>query len=94
MINQFVGAPNLGVPTNQPTAPGGKNEKWKPGILGVVINQYKRVCTIDARVICGNFSWQSNFHDHIIRNDELFQRIADYIRNNITNWKEDKFYNK
>ena len=34
-------APNLGVPT------GGKNNKWKPGILGVVINQYKRACTIN-----------------------------------------------
>ena len=82
-----VGTSKLGVPT------GGKNEKWKPGILGVVINQYKRACTIDAWAICNDFRWQSNFHDHIIRNDLSFQRIADYIKDNPKNWKEDKFYN-
>ena len=36
--------------------------------------------------------WQSRFHDHIIRDDESFDRIRQYIANNIFNWKEDKFY--
>ena len=38
------------------------------------------------------FAWQSRFHDRIIRNDEAYQRISDYIVNNPSNWKDDKFY--
>ena len=49
--------------------------KWKPGILGSIINQYKRIYTINARKINPGFSWQPRFHDHIIRNHESFQRI-------------------
>jgi len=36
--------------------------------------------------------WQERFHDHIIRNEEEYQRISDYIKNNPANWKDDKFY--
>lgn len=38
-----------------------------------------------------NDYWQSRFHDHIIRNDDEFYRIKNYIANNPGNWKEDKF---
>jgi hypothetical protein len=31
-------------------------------------------------------------HDHIIRNEESYSRILNYIQNNPLNWKEDKFY--
>ena len=66
--------------------------RWKPGTLGVIINQYKRKCTIEARTIRKNFGWQSRFHDHIIRDEDEFQRISEYIRNNPANWKNDRFY--
>ena len=36
--------------------------------------------------------WQRNFHEHIIRNEESYQNIADYIISNPVNWTEDKFY--
>jgi REP element-mobilizing transposase RayT len=38
------------------------------------------------------FAWQPRFHDHIIRDDNSFERIRRYIINNPLNWKEDKFY--
>ncbi len=38
------------------------------------------------------FGWQSRFHDHIIRDNDEFIRIRNYIINNPANWKEDKFY--
>jgi REP element-mobilizing transposase RayT len=99
-----VETPNLGVSTtprittprttNVPTKSqnGGKNEKWKPGTIGVIINQYKRICTINARKIHSDFAWQSRFHDHIIRDAESFERIQNYIADNPKNWKDDKFY--
>ena len=37
--------------------------------------------------------WQRNFYEHIIRNDEAYKRIPDYIMNNPAKWKDDKFYN-
>ena len=35
--------------------------------------------------------WQSNYHDHIIRNDTAYRRIKNYIINNPKNWDNDKF---
>ena len=36
--------------------------------------------------------WQRNFHDHIIRNEQSYLKISEYILNNPARWKEDKFY--
>jgi len=36
--------------------------------------------------------WQRNFYEHIIRNEEAYEKIADYILNNPSRWREDKFY--
>ncbi len=35
--------------------------------------------------------WQRNYWEHIIRNEEEYQRISNYIRNHPSNWTEDKF---
>lgn len=68
------------------------NPAWKPGTIGVIVNQYKRIVTIQARKILPDFAWQTRFHDHIIRNQGEYDRIATYIQNNPANWKSDKFY--
>lgn len=89
--------PKLGVstpPTPHPTPikkNGGKNEKWKPNSIGSIINQFKRIVTINARKIHADFAWQSRFHDHVIRDNASFQRIQTYIVNNPLNWNKDKF---
>ena len=70
---------------------GGKNIKWKPGVLGVVINQYKRICTINARKTHPDFDWQPRFHDHIIRSKEDHNRIRKYITDNPANWDKDEY---
>lgn len=36
--------------------------------------------------------WQRNYYDHIIRNEERYKIIRDYIINNPANWKKDRFY--
>lgn len=38
-----------------------------------------------------NHFFQSGYHDHIIRTDESFCRIKNYIKNNPKNWKKDCF---
>ena len=80
----LVGTPNLDVPTNT----GIKN--WKPGTLGVIINQYKRIVTINARKINSEFAWQSRYYDHIIRNQKSFYNIRNYIKRNPEKWEDDE----
>lgn len=36
--------------------------------------------------------WQRNYHEHIIRNEQSYQVIAEYIVNNPPKWEDDKFY--
>lgn len=38
--------------------------------------------------------WQRNYHDHIIRNEQSYHRISEYIKNNPVKWNDDKFYRK
>jgi len=38
--------------------------------------------------------WQRNYYEHIIRNDNSYQYIANYIINNPANWNNDKLYVK
>ena len=38
--------------------------------------------------------WQRNYWEHIIRDEQSYQRIAEYIINNPKNWNTDKFYNQ
>ena len=88
-----VETPKLGVSTTtNATKIGGKNEKWKPNTIGSIINQYKRIVTINARLIHADFGWQSRFHDHIIRDEQSYQNISHYIINNPAKWAKDTFY--
>ncbi|MGQ7945927.1 transposase [Flavobacterium sp. WC2509] len=65
----------------------------KSGTISTILRSYKSVVTKHAHYIHADFEWQERFHDHIIRSSESFERIQNYIQNNVTNWKEDKFYN-
>ncbi len=61
--------------------------------LASIIRGFKSSVTTQAKKTGNiNFAWQSRFHDHIIRNAKSFERIQNYIINNILNWKDDKFF--
>ena len=75
-----------------------KNEQMakispKSGTISTIMRSYKSVVTKNAHYIHADFDWQERFHDHIIRDSESFERIQNYIENNVANWKDDKFYN-
>ena len=82
-----VETPNLGVSTIAANA--GIKTHWKPGNIGVIVNQYKRICTIQSRKNNAGFAWQPRFHDHIVRNNDELNRIREYITNNPANWAND-----
>ena len=53
-----------------------------------VIKQCKEYVTKQI----GFSPWQRNYHDHVIRNQEDYNRIAEYIENNPARWAEDRYY--
>lgn len=37
--------------------------------------------------------WQRNYYKHIIRNEQTYGKIAEYILSNPHNWEKDNYYN-
>lgn len=105
IIDPVVETPNSGVSGNSNPNPNqitntetpklgvSTRKQWKPGSLGVIINQYKRAVSISARKIHSDFSWQSRFHDKIIHHENEFYQIRFYIETNPVNWETDEFLN-
>ncbi len=58
--------------------------------ISTIINQMKGIVT--KRL--GYSLWQKSFYDHIIRNEEDFQRIWQYIDENPARWQEDEYFVK
>ena len=64
-----------------------------PNSISSIVRNYKSAVTKYARrLVSSEFAWQTRFYDHIIRNDESYGIIANYIRTNPENWNKDKFY--
>ena len=47
----------------------------------------------ELRNMQGEKLWQRNYHEHIIRNEQSYQTIAQYIENNPARWENDRFFN-
>ncbi|MFV0346436.1 MAG: transposase [Bacteroidales bacterium] len=45
---------------------------------------------VPTRFPVGRRVWQRDYYEHIIRNDESYQKISDYIIENPTKWHSDK----
>ena len=61
--------------------------------VSYVIGQYKSaVSRLIHQTAPGVAVWQRSFHDHVIRNQERYDLIWNYIENNPLRWKEDCFY--
>lgn len=57
-----------------------------------MVGSYKSAVTKNARRLGFECEWQTRFYDHIIRDDQSFQHISQYIINNPAKWPEDKFH--
>jgi putative transposase len=66
----------------------------KAGSISVIMGSYKSVCSkhIHQAFPEINFEWQERFWDNIIRSEESYKNIENYILNNPANWENDKFY--
>jgi putative transposase len=60
--------------------------------LSSIVGGYKAAVTKHANRLKFDFAWQPRFYDHIIRDEQSFQTISNYILNNAQNWSQDKFF--
>lgn len=82
-------------PSKQPSQqPIGKQRFQNIGndTISSIIGSYKSAVTKHANRLGYLNGWQTRFHDHIIRNDQEYQRISDYIVSNPLKWKDDRFF--
>jgi len=62
--------------------------------LASIIRGLKGATTsrVNAEYGNGYFSWQSRYHEHIIRDELEFGRIQKYIQENPEKWEEDELF--
>ncbi|MCD2450134.1 hypothetical protein GO003_007020 [Methylicorpusculum oleiharenae] len=60
--------------------------------LASIIRGYKIGVSKCAKNQGINFAWQARFHDHVIRSEENYLKIAEYIQTNPQRWLEDTYY--
>jgi putative transposase len=65
--------------------------------IGNIVGAYKSLvvhhCMIygnQTGIVSGKI-WQRNYFDHIIRNEQSYRHISEYILSNPANWDEDRF---
>ncbi|MBL0310487.1 MAG: hypothetical protein IPP77_12675 [Bacteroidetes bacterium] len=88
----------------QNNGPNGQHNNGQPqGIaptVGDIIGAYKSLVANACLEIFKSKNemmgklWQRNYYEHIIRNEQSYQTISNYIINNPAKWSEDKFYCK
>ncbi len=85
---------NVANTTNAKTNPIGGDRFQNQGknTISSIVGGYKSAVTKHAHRLGFDFYWQSRFHDHIIRNEQSYLQIAEYVINNPRNWRDDCFY--
>jgi REP element-mobilizing transposase RayT len=97
-VHSIILFTSRGVQLNAPTKPHNRPQKDNyfstispsPKSLGVVVRTYKgAVVNWCRKNDFGYFNWQRGYYEHVIRDEEDFQRIVEYIQNNPARWNLD-----
>lgn len=61
--------------------------------IGAIVRGYKSSVTKQCGLLGFDEKlWQRNYYEHIIRNEQSYQTISQYIIDNPKKWANDKFY--
>ena len=71
---------------------GGTSRTPSPtnNMVAMLVSTFKRFCNKEY----GEDIWQRSYHDHIIRGDEDYEKIWEYIDTNVLRWEDDCFNGK
>lgn len=92
----FYGVTQAGTGTSQASSP--TKETNKTELRGSLYRQHeivpKFISLLKRLINCqiGTNIWQRGYYDHIIRNEDDYRNIYQYIENNPAHWAEDKYY--
>jgi len=97
-INKEKWQPHGIAPTGRNTPTSAKKNKTVGDIIGALesittIEYIRGVKNKNLERFNGKL-WQRNYWEHIIRNEQSYNRISQYIYNNSANWFGDKLFNK
>ncbi|WP_239452997.1 transposase [Flavobacterium tistrianum] len=74
------------------SSPGSKRfQNIGKNTISSIVGSYKSAVTKHANRLGYPHEWQKLFYDNIIRDNNQYQRISDYIVSNPENWTKDKF---
>lgn len=59
--------------------------------LSVIVRCFKGGVKRECSKVGMDFEWQNRFHEHIIRDQQSYCNIMNYIDNNVANWGNDCF---
>ena len=71
--------------TQRTTSPTGMSK----AVIPRIVHGLKAV----TRKYTGRSVWQRSYHDHVIRNENSYQRIWQYIDENPLKWQDDCYFN-
>ena len=61
--------------------------------LGAIVGRFKgRATSLVGKTSFRGKLWQRGYYDHIIRNDQDFSKVWEYIEGNPGKWLEDEYY--
>ena len=64
-----------------------------PRSLGAIVGQFKAAVSREAREIGESAPiWQRNYHERVIRTQNVLDRIRQYIRDNPERWRSDRLF--
>ncbi len=83
-IHEADGHPGRGVPTRKIIADGhpGRGVPTRTSVIARFVGTFKRFCNKEY----GENIWQGRYYDHVIRNQQDYDEIWQYIENNPRKW--------
>lgn len=82
----------LSLPTSPFQKPGSQRfQNIGKNTISSIVGSYKSAVTKHANRLGYPHQWQKLFYDNIIRSNNDYQKISDYIVSNPENWAKDKF---
>jgi REP element-mobilizing transposase RayT len=96
MPNHFHGIFQIlsGLETNREITDTNKLIQRRQMLLPKIIGKFKMITAKEINKILnrpGKPVWQRNYHEHIIRDDEEYYNIIEYIEKNPEWWRKDKY---
>ncbi len=93
IVSPTVGVQNVRVQNFEPLLQQNQFQKIIPRSIGSIIRGFKIGVTKWFRAHTDiSTVWQRNYYEHIIRDEQSYEQISEYIQSNPLKWLDDTYY--